>query len=175
MWIQCNGKETNTLWKQDPRGLYQDRTALSGLHRPTTRATGFGTVLGDFANAGALDVAIVNGAVLRSSPTETGANRFWSQYAQRNQILANDGTSPATVIRVCVKLHNPDAALWVERQPLTLTGTERTFESSNLEPGQTYRYEVIAKWKTGGRDQAETRVVTAQPGDLVTVDFTVPE
>ena len=84
--------ETNTLWKQDPRGLYQDRTALSGLHRPTTRATGFGTVLGDFANAGVLDVAIVNGAVLRSSPTETGANRFWSQYAQRNQILANDGT-----------------------------------------------------------------------------------
>ena len=90
-------------------------------------------------------------------------------------VVANDGTSPATVIRVCVKLHNPDAALWVERQPLTLTGTERTFESSNLEAGQTYRYEVIAKWKTGGRDQAETRTVTAKPGDLVTVDFTVPE
>ena len=84
--------ETSTLWKQAPRGLFQDRTAMSGLHRPTTRATGFGTVLGDFDNDGSLDVAIVNGAVTRSPPTEKGANAFWSQYFQRNQILANDGT-----------------------------------------------------------------------------------
>ena len=84
--------ETNTLWKQGPRGLYEDRTSKSGLHRPTTRATGFGTLLGDFDNDGALDVAIVNGAVVRSLPKETGVNRFWSQYMQRNQLLANDGT-----------------------------------------------------------------------------------
>jgi len=90
-------------------------------------------------------------------------------------VAPNDGTTPAAVIRVCVKLHNPDAELWVERQAMTLTGTERVFESSALEAGQSYRYEVIAKWKTGGRDQAETRTVTARPGELVTVDFTVPQ
>ena len=90
-------------------------------------------------------------------------------------VAGNDGTTPANVIRVCVKVHDPEASLWVERQPLTLTGTERIFESPDLEPGQTYRYEVIAKWQTGGREQAETRTVTARPGDLVTVDFSVPE
>ena len=90
-------------------------------------------------------------------------------------VVGNDGSTPANVIRVCVKLHNPDAALWVERQPLALTGTERVFESSGLEAGQSYRYELIARWKTGGRDQAETRTVTARPGELVTVDFTVAE
>ena len=90
-------------------------------------------------------------------------------------VVGNNGTTPGNVLRVCVKLPNPDATLWVERQALTLTGTERTFESSNLEVGQTYRYELIAKWKTGGRDQAETRTVTAKPGEVVTVDFNVPE
>lgn len=90
-------------------------------------------------------------------------------------VAANDGSSPAGVIRVCVKLHNPDAVLWVERQELKLAGTERVFESSGLEAGQSYHYELIAKWKTGGRERAETRTVTAKPGELVTVDFTVPE
>ena len=90
-------------------------------------------------------------------------------------VQGNDGSSPAGVIRVCVKLHTPEAVLWVERQELKLPGTERVFESSGLEAGQSYRYELIAKWKTGGRDQAETRTVTARPGELVTVDFTVPE
>jgi hypothetical protein len=84
--------ETNTLWKQGPRGLFQDRTTSTGLHRPAVRATGFGTVLGDFDHDGALDVAIVNGGVTRGKATEAGPNAFWSQYFQRNQILANDGT-----------------------------------------------------------------------------------
>jgi hypothetical protein len=84
--------ETNTLWKQAQRGQFQDKTSTTGLHHPITRATGFGTVLSDFDCDGALDVAIVNGAVSRTSPSESGANAFWSQYYQRNQLFANDGT-----------------------------------------------------------------------------------
>ena len=84
--------ETNTLWKQGPRGIFQDRTVASGLHRPGVRATGFGTVLGDFDHDGALDVALVNGSVNRSRPSTPGPDAFWSQFFQHNQILANDGT-----------------------------------------------------------------------------------
>src|SRR5207249_1731001 len=36
--------ETNTLWKQGPRGIFQDRTVGLGLASPRWRGTGFGTV-----------------------------------------------------------------------------------------------------------------------------------
>lgn len=85
-------EETHTLWKQGPRGVFQDLTAAAGLASPRWRGTGFGTVLGDFDHDGALDLAIVNGRVGRgpaAGGTELGA--FWSRYAQRNQLFVNDG------------------------------------------------------------------------------------
>ncbi len=88
-------QETNTLWQQGPkRGFFQDRTAARGLAATQWRATGFGTVFGDFDDDGALDLAVVNGAVLRLKTPSAGAESapFWSRYAQRNQLLANDGT-----------------------------------------------------------------------------------
>jgi hypothetical protein len=84
--------ETNTLWKQGPRGMFQDRTVASGLSRPHWRGTGFGTVLGDFDHDGALDLAVVNGAVRRKEHASAGAGSgFWSPYAERNQLFVNDG------------------------------------------------------------------------------------
>lgn len=114
----------------------------------------------------------------RDSPSPRPAASSVNVYptgAASVSVVGNDGSTPANCIRVCVKLHDPDATLWVERQPVELTGTERVFESPDLEPGETYRYEVIAKWHTGGREMAETRTVTAKPGDVVTVDFRLPE
>jgi hypothetical protein len=86
-------EETHTLWRQGPRGVFQDRTAAAGLASPRWRGTGFGTVLGDFDHDGALDLAVVNGRVGRG--VAAGANAlgpFWSRYAQRNQLFLNDGT-----------------------------------------------------------------------------------
>jgi hypothetical protein len=87
-------EETHTLWKQGPRGLYQDQTARAGLLKTAWRGTGFGTVLADFDHDGALDLAIVNGRV--SAPpggsTDKGLGPFWSAYGERNQLFANDGS-----------------------------------------------------------------------------------
>jgi enediyne biosynthesis protein E4 len=84
--------ETNTLWKQGPRGMFQDRTGASNLSRPRWRGTGFGTVLADFDHDGALDLAVVNGAVRRKeSPTGASLELFWNPYAERNQLFVNDG------------------------------------------------------------------------------------
>ncbi len=86
-------KETHTLWRQGPRGLFQDRTVPAGLVHSHWRGTGFGTVLGDFDQDGALDLAIVNGRVRKL--TELADDRLgphWSWYAERNQLFANDGT-----------------------------------------------------------------------------------
>ncbi|MBY0231172.1 MAG: CRTAC1 family protein, partial [Gemmataceae bacterium] len=85
--------ETNTVWKQGPVGFFKDWTVKAKMHRPRWRATGFGTVLADFDNDGHLDAAIVNGAVTKAkSDPESPLGPFWSQYAQRNQVFANDGT-----------------------------------------------------------------------------------
>jgi hypothetical protein len=84
--------ETNTLWKQGPRGIFKDRTADLGLAGTRWRATGFGTTMADFDLDGAPDIAVVNGRVLRGGPAKGTDLGFWETYAERNQLLANDGT-----------------------------------------------------------------------------------
>jgi hypothetical protein len=83
-------EETHTLWQQRPRGLFQDRTVAAGVTAARWRGTGFGTVLADFNHDGALDLAIVNGRVLRRAGE--GLDPFWAPYAERNQLFANDGS-----------------------------------------------------------------------------------
>jgi hypothetical protein len=93
LFVTHLGSETNTLWLQGPRGLFRDRTAVSGMANPARRSTGFGTLLADFDHDGALDAVIVNGRVIKAAAIaghELGP--FWSQYAEHNQLLANDGT-----------------------------------------------------------------------------------
>lgn len=85
--------ETHTLWCQKPRGIFRDRTMRAGLAQPGSRGTGFGTALADFDLDGALDVVVVNGRVARREPVaEAALGPFWSQYAERNQLFANDGS-----------------------------------------------------------------------------------
>ena len=90
-------EETHALWRQSPRGLFQDRTAPSGMTKPLWRGTGFGVVAEDFNHDGAPDLAIVNGAVRRNrlrKPERTtieAVGDFWAPYAERNQLFANHG------------------------------------------------------------------------------------
>jgi hypothetical protein len=84
--------ETPTMWIQAPRGRFEDRTPHTGLSRIHSRGTGFGTVLGDFDQDGALDLAMVNGRVARVVQPENALGPFWSAYGEHNQILSNDGS-----------------------------------------------------------------------------------
>jgi hypothetical protein len=54
------------------------------------RTTGFGTALVDFDRDGLVDLAFVNGGVIRNRDHDP-ASAFWPQYAQRNQLFANIG------------------------------------------------------------------------------------
>src|SRR5262249_50269641 len=84
-------EETNTLWRQGPRGLFRDDTAAARLASPAWRGTGWGAVLADFDHDGALDLALVNGRVARGPATARTLGPHWSHYAERNQLFANDG------------------------------------------------------------------------------------
>jgi hypothetical protein len=79
--------ENHTLWMQGPRGFYQDKTLAAGL---TARSTGFGTAFVDFDRDGWPDLAFVNGNV-RRNPGAENPNDFWSSFAQRNVLYANQG------------------------------------------------------------------------------------
>ncbi len=59
-------KETNTLYVNDGSGLFEDRTAMTGLGGPSMAYTGFGTAWFDFDNDAWLDLLVVNGAVQAS-------------------------------------------------------------------------------------------------------------
>jgi hypothetical protein len=86
-------EESHTFWRQKPRGQFRDETVAHGVIGTRWRGTGFGTVLADFNNDGWLDLALVNGRVSRrkEGQDEVARAAFWNLYAERNQLLTNDG------------------------------------------------------------------------------------
>ena len=92
LYVTHLGIETNTLWKQGPRGQFRDATTRAGLAATQWHATGWGTVLADFDLDGALDLAVVNGRTYVGGPAHDTGPGFWETYAERNQLFAGDGT-----------------------------------------------------------------------------------
>ncbi len=84
--------QSNTLWRQGPRGQFHDMTAAAGLVSSRRRYTGWGTLMADFDLDGGVDLAIANGRVYRGSEAKNTGLGFWEDYAEQNQLYANDGT-----------------------------------------------------------------------------------
>ena len=91
-------RETNTLYVNDGQGLFEDRTAATGLGAQSVPYTGFGTAWFDFDNDGWLDLLVVNGAVqaqhqrfaVRAGDAPTAAGGPLS-LRQPNQLFRNLG------------------------------------------------------------------------------------
>lgn len=56
-------RETNTLYRNDGTGLFEDDTVETGLGLPSRGFTGFGTAWLDYDSDGRLDLLVANGAV----------------------------------------------------------------------------------------------------------------
>jgi len=89
-------EEHHTLWRQGPRGIFQDDTARAGLLNLSWHGTGFAAVFGDFDCDGASDLAVANGLIRRrlgQAPLKLadGIAPFWKPYAETAQLFANDG------------------------------------------------------------------------------------
>ena len=78
--------ETNTLYRNERRGLFRDATLAAGLGAPSLPWTGFGAAWVDIDNDSRLDIVVVNGAVRRMSKSG-GVTDF----GQPNQVFRNLG------------------------------------------------------------------------------------
>jgi hypothetical protein len=79
-------KQSNTLYVNDGRGRFSDRTNTYGLGLPSVAATGFGTAWFDLDNNGFLDLFTANGAVMIEQ-LQVVTSDF--PYAQRNQLFVH--------------------------------------------------------------------------------------
>jgi hypothetical protein len=90
--------ETNTFYQSAAQGLFDDRSAASGLGPPSLSETGFGAAAVDFDNDGDLDLMVANGRVKRAPPDPAAPpGDFWSDYAERPVIYEH--TAPGRFVR----------------------------------------------------------------------------
>jgi len=81
--------ETNTLYTNPGKALFEDRTREAGLGMPGSRFTGFGTLFFDYDNDGWLDLLVANGAVQLLPELVRQGDPF--PLGQPNQLFHNDG------------------------------------------------------------------------------------
>lgn len=81
--------ETNTLFTNMGKGVFEDRTRESGLGMPGHRFTGFGTLFFDYDNDGWLDLLVANGAVQLLPDLMQRADPY--PLGQPNQLFQNTG------------------------------------------------------------------------------------
>lgn len=81
--------ETNTLYKNLGKALFEDRTREAGLGMPGHRFTGFGTLFFDYDNDGWLDLLTANGAVQLLPELVRKGDPY--PLGQPNQLFHNDG------------------------------------------------------------------------------------
>ncbi|MHC4989819.1 MAG: CRTAC1 family protein, partial [Planctomycetota bacterium] len=86
-------QESNTFYRNDGTGSFDDQTGTVGLGGPSFPYTGFGTAFLDFDNDGDLDVAVANGRVKRDRLLSgADADHPLARYAEPNFLFDNDGS-----------------------------------------------------------------------------------
>jgi len=81
---------------------------------------------------------------------------------------------PADRARIQVTLPDAQAEVLFDGQPTRSTGSVRTYEPTDLQPGKTYSYTVTASWRQGDQVMRDVRRVEVNPGRTTTLDFTQP-
>jgi uncharacterized protein (TIGR03000 family) len=67
-----------------------------------------------------------------------------------------------------------DAEVFFDGEPTSQKGASRLFVTPALQAGKKYHYDVLARWKQGGKKIERTRKVAVSGGTTVRVDFRTP-
>lgn len=71
-----------------------------------------------------------------------------------------------------IKVEVPaDAEVWIEDQPTQQTGTTRWFVTPKLDRGETFVYEIRARWTEQGQPVEQRQQITLQAGEQTNVVF----
>jgi hypothetical protein len=89
-------EETNTLFTNLGKSLFEDRTRECGLGMPGRRFTGFGTLFFDYDNDSWLDLLVVNGAVQLLPELMRKGDSY--PLGQPNQLFHNTGKGTFTEV-----------------------------------------------------------------------------
>ncbi len=89
LFMTHDTQETNTIYVNNGKGWFEDRTLATGLGVPSQPFTGFGTAWLDYDNDGWLDLFVANGAV-RTLPERLTAGAPFP-LNQTNQLFRNQG------------------------------------------------------------------------------------
>jgi hypothetical protein len=81
--------ETNTIFVNDGRAQFDDRSVQTGLGMPSWEWTGFGTAWVDYDNDGLLDVVVANGAIRKIERQARSGNPY--PLAEPNLLFRNLG------------------------------------------------------------------------------------
>jgi uncharacterized protein (TIGR03000 family) len=74
--------------------------------------------------------------------------------------------------RAYIRVRVPAGArVFFDDAPTRQAGTDRLFVSPPLDNGESYSYQVSARWMQDGRERQENRTVRVLPGQTVNVDF----
>ena len=92
LYVTQLANENNDFFRNLGKTGFAEDTASARLIGPDRALTGFGTGFFDFDNDGDLDLAVVNGRILRG-PLLTGgtAPGYWDHYAEPNLLFENEG------------------------------------------------------------------------------------
>jgi uncharacterized protein (TIGR03000 family) len=89
-------------------------------------------------------------------------------------VLAQPGgplTIPPDKALIIVRVA-PDAMVMIGDFKSTQIGPERTFTTQSLQPGFTYSFEIIARWKDKDQERMAKRTVSFRPGEAKILDMT---
>lgn len=87
---------------------------------------------------------------------------------------AETPTRSSSTAQITVHVPSANAEIWLDGQPTSQRGMQRTFVTPRLNAGSTYTYEIKARWMENGQPVEQTRSVRFQTGQTVRVDFNQP-
>ncbi len=86
--------------------------------------------------------------------------------------VASEGPPAGPAAPASIRVLVPSGAeVWFDDTPTTQVGPQRLFVTPPLGEGQTYPYEIRARWTSAGTAVARTRTIRVAAGDRLTVDL----